>query len=32
MDDVSLAHTLVNDDVERIIGELNALFGEELWR
>ena len=32
VDDVSLALTLVEEGDERVIGQLNALFGEELWR
>lgn len=32
IDDVSLALTLVGEGDERVIGQLNALFGEELWR
>lgn len=32
VDDVSLALTLVGEGDERVIGQLNALFGEELWR
>ena len=32
VDDVSLALTLIEEGDERIIGQLNALFGEELWR
>lgn len=31
VDDVSLALTLINEGNERVIGELNTLFGEELW-
>ena len=32
VDDVSLALTLVGERDERVIGQLNALFEEELWR
>lgn len=32
VDDVSLAMTLVGEGDERVIGQLNALFEEELWR
>ena len=32
VDDVSLALTLVGEGDERVIGQLNALFEEELWR
>lgn len=32
VDDVSLALTLVEEGDERIIGQLNALFEEELWQ
>ena len=31
VDDVSLALTLVGEGDERVIGQLNALFEEELW-
>lgn len=31
VDDVSLALTLLAEKDERVIGQLNALFGEELW-
>lgn len=31
IDDVSLALSLVEGGDERVIGQLNALFGEELW-
>lgn len=31
IDDVSLALSLVEEGDERVIGQLNALFGEELW-
>ena len=31
VDDVSLALTLVGEEDERVIGQLNALFEEELW-
>lgn len=31
IDDVSLALTLAGEGDERVIGQLNALFGEELW-
>lgn len=32
VDDVSLALTLVGEGDERVIGQLNAIFGEELWQ
>ena len=32
IDDVSLALTLVGEGDERVVGQLNALFGEEIWR
>lgn len=32
VDDISLALTLVGEGDERVIGQLNALFKEELWR
>lgn len=32
VDDVSLALSLVEDGDERIVGQLNALFKEELWQ
>jgi len=32
IDDVSLALSLILDDDERVIGQLNSLFGEELWQ
>ena len=32
IDDVSLALTLIEDGDERIISQLNSLFGEELWQ
>ncbi|WP_432314472.1 helix-turn-helix transcriptional regulator [Collinsella aerofaciens] len=32
IDDVSLALTLVEEGDERVIGELNALFEEEIWQ
>lgn len=32
VDDVSLALTLVGEGDERVIGQLNELFGEELWQ
>ena len=32
VDDVSLALTLVGEGDERVMGQLNALFGEELWQ
>ena len=31
IDDVSLALTLIDTEDERVIGQLNALFKEELW-
>ena len=31
IDDVSLALTLVNTEDERVVGQLNTLFKEELW-
>lgn len=32
IDDVSLALTLVGEGEERVVGQLNALFEEEIWR
>lgn len=32
IDDVSLALTLIEGDDERVISQLNSLFGEELWQ
>ena len=31
IDDMSLALTLIDTEDERVIGQLNALFKEELW-
>ena len=31
VDDISLALTLISEGDERVIGQLNALFNEELW-